>query len=208
MSQLYGSQKDWRSASVYTDSFSALDSLSSYDDFSGRAALYQSQAAASPLEIDLLVQNISFTLAEHIQVTPHIGNTFGAIAFGKAPMQATVSCALADPGTNFGKQYLVDAYKNRLRLEAVAKSGAVPVLRFENGMLRGPLLSLRVSEQSTQEDLVTVVFVLFVLSFSLVRGGNSIVFDYVHGTETVDIKTAEAESPDEEVFVKSTVMTG
>ena len=46
---------DWRKPTTPEDMLSALDSLYSPDDFTGRAAFYDSATATSPLDIDLLV---------------------------------------------------------------------------------------------------------------------------------------------------------
>lgn len=202
MSQDISTSKDWRK-SYWTDRLSALNSLRSKEDFSGRAALYASQTDLQPMEIDLLVQNVNFVLAEHMQITQHIGDTFGAMPFGKAPMEATISAVLADTQQTFGKQYLIDAYKNKLRLSAVARTGKIPVLRCENTILRGPFTALRITEASTSEDTVIVVLTMLVMSYSLIKNRSTIVFDYVHGTESVEVSadTSEGTEADGEVGI-------
>ena len=99
---------DWRKPTTPEDTLSALDSLYSPDDFTGRAAFYESATATSPLNIDLLVQSIQFNLEEHMQLSHYVGDIFGEICFGKKPLHMTVSCVLVDGPENYGKQYLVD----------------------------------------------------------------------------------------------------
>ena len=185
MSQLAANSADWRTT-FHTDSLSALSSLRSMDDFSGRAALYLSAGDTTPLQVDLFVQNVNFAIGEHIQISPYLGDIFGAVAFGKAPMSATISAILADSQKTYGKQYLVDAYKNRLRLSAVARTGVVPVLRCENSVFRGPLLAMRITEESSSEDTAIVILTMIVMSYTVIRGMSSVVFDYVHGIEKVE----------------------
>lgn len=70
---------DWRKPTTPEDMLSALDSLYSPDDFTGRAAFYESATATSPLDIDLLVQSVQFNLEEHLQLSHYVGDIFGAI---------------------------------------------------------------------------------------------------------------------------------
>lgn len=175
---------DWRTTSK-DDSLAALDSLWSYDNFENRAAWYASLDEATPVSLDLLVQNIDFTLGEHVQVQPHVGETFGHIAFGKAPLTATVTCVLVDTPVNYSKQHLVDLYKNTLRLTAVALRRTTPVLRGVNTFLQGPCVSMRITETSSQpQDVIAVVFEILVMRVIVVKNGAVVNFDYVHGVES------------------------
>lgn len=186
---------DWRKPTTPEDTLAALDSLYSPDDFTGRAALYESETATTPLDIDLLVQSVQFNIEEHIQLSQYVGDIFGAICFGKKPLHMTVSCVLADGPENYGKQYLVDCYKNRLRLSAVARTGKVPVLRCLDSMYSGPVVGMQLSERSSQEDVLIVTFTLLVLSLHVAHGGNLVTFDYLHGTDNVS--EISADSPQE-----------
>lgn len=186
---------DWRKPTTPEDTLAALDSLYSPDDFTGRAALYESETATTPLDIDLLVQSVQFNIEEHTQLSQYVGDIFGAICFGKKPLHMTVSCVLADGPENYGKQYLVDCYKNRLRLSAVARTGKVPVLRCLDSMYSGPVVGMQLSERSSQEDVLIVTFTLLVLSLHVAHGGNLVTFDYLHGTDNVS--EISADSPQE-----------
>lgn len=155
-------QLDWRSETSPSDLLVALNSYYSYDDHTGRAAIYEHDQATKPLDIDLIVTGIDLNLDEHIQVTEHIGDTFGIICFGKAPLQVTYSGVLVDSQKTFGKQYLIDAYKNTLRLSAVARTGKVPLMQFATHYIKGPFISLRLNESSESEDTITVVLSMIV----------------------------------------------
>lgn len=196
-----GSSFDWRRPTTPEDTLSALDSLYSPDDFSGRAALYESATATTPLEIDLFVQNIQFNLEEHIQLFQYVGDIFGAVCFGKKPLHMTASCVLADGPENYGKQYLVDCYKNRLRLSAVARTGNVPVLRCLDSTYSGPIVGMQLSESSTQEDVLIVTFTMLVLYLNVAHDGSLVTFDYLHGTDSVsemlESNPQESKSDDE-----------
>lgn len=176
---------DWRKPTTPEDMLSALDSLYSPDDFTGRAAFYESATATSPLDIDLLVQSIQFNLEEHLQLSHYVGDIFGAICFGKKPLHMTVSCVLVDGPENYGKQYLVDCYKNRLRLSAVARTGNVPVLRCLDSVYTGPVTGMQLSESGAQEDVLIVTFTMLVLSLNVSHNGSLVTFDYLHGTDGV-----------------------
>lgn len=167
----------------------AKDSQGTYDNFNyfeGRAAIYEDILADKPFDIDLFIRNVDFRLEEHIQVSPHIGETFGIICFGKAPMIVTLSGILADTHVTFGKQYLVDAWKNHLRLSAVARRGKIPVVKYENMAFQGPFLKMRITEDSKSEDSLIVVLEMLVTQMQAVGDGTPVFFDYVHGVESDD----------------------
>lgn len=195
-------QFDWRRTTTPEDTLSALDSLYSPDDFTGRAAFYESPVATTPLSLDLFVQNVQFNLEEHLQVSQYIGDIFGVICFGKKPLHMTVSCILADGPENYGKQYLIDCYKNRLRLSAVARTGNVPVLRCLDSVYSGPVVGMNLNESSDREDVLIVTFTMLVLSLNVVHLGNAVTFDYLHGTDSVsEVATGgdETSKSDDEV---------
>lgn len=187
----------------------AKDSQGTYDNFNyyeGRAAIYEEIFADKPLNIDLFIRNVDFRLEEHIQVSPHVGDTFGITCFGKAPLIATFSGILADTQITFGKQYLVDAWKNRLRLTAVARRGKIPVIKYENMAYQGPFLKMRITEDSKSEDSIIVVLEMLVTQMQAVGDGTPVFFDYVHGVESDDtsdfitspLGVEEKNKPDEE----------
>jgi len=159
---------DWRDGVDPSDLLYAMNSYYSKEDFSGRAAIYESATATKPLNIDLIVTNVDLNLDEHIQVSEHIGDTFGIICFGKAPLQVTYSCILPDTQRTYGKQYLIDAYKNKLRLTAVARTGNIPVMQFATHAIKGPFISLRVTERSSSEDTLIVIMTMFVTELKVV----------------------------------------
>ena len=107
----------------------------------------------------------------------------------------TASCVLADGPENYGKQYLVDCYKNRLRLSAVARTGNVPVLRCLDSVYTGPVTGMQLSESGAQEDVLIVTFTMLVLSLNVSLNGSLVTFDYLHGTDSVS--EISADSPQE-----------
>lgn len=175
---------DWRKSDEPSDLLFARDSQCSYETFDCRAKIFESITDPLPLNIDLFIRNIDVRLEEHIQVATHIGESFGITCFGKAPMRVTFSGVLADTQNTYGKQYLVDAYKNKLRLGAVARRGKIPVLEFGTHALQGPFLSMRLSESSESEDTVIVVMSMLLTAIQIVGDGKPLHFDYVHGVES------------------------
>jgi hypothetical protein len=175
---------DWRKEDSPSDLLFALDTYYSFENFTGRAAIYDDATAESPLDIDYIITNIDLNLDEHIQVSEHVGNSFGVICFGKAPLQVTFSGVLADTQKTFGKRFLIDAYKNKLRLGAVARTGIIPVVKFGNHALHGPFISMRITENSMSEDTLTVIMTMFVTEMQVIGEDEPIVFDYVHGVES------------------------
>ena len=151
-------------------------------DFSGRAAIIYDKKIA---EIDLIVDSINFTYKENDQVTPHIGDTFSTIFFGKAPLEINVQASLPDSLENFGKTNLLNAYKNYYRASAVARIGIAPSLRCRNMVFTGPFTRLTVSEQSDNADNVLVVFTMVVMQFYADGDDSQISLDWVHGMDSV-----------------------
>ena len=153
---------DWRKPQDPSDLLFALNSYYSKEDFSGRAAIYESVSALKPLNIDLVVHSADIVLDEHIQVIDHIGDSFSVFSFGKAPLNVTYTAVMPDSHKTYGKQYLVDAWKNKLRLSAVARTGKVPIMQFTTHFVTGPFTSMRITENSQSEDTLTVVLSMLV----------------------------------------------
>lgn len=177
-----------------SDSLVATGSYYSKDDFSGRALFYSSVRETEPIPVDLLIQEVDFTLAEYLQISPFLGSFFGATALGWQPMMANISATLMDSDFNYGKQYLIDAYRNTLRLEAVARTGQVPVLKCLNSAMAGPIIAMSISEESNQDDTVIVNMSMLVMLLSITNNNNVIMLDYLHGAPS----TAVAEKSDKE----------
>lgn len=175
---------DWRRDGEPSDLLFARDSQYSYETFEGRAAIYESADSQLPLDIDLFIRSIDIRLEEHIQVATHVGETFGVMCFGKSPLRVTFSGILADTQVNYGKLYLVDAYKNKLRLGAVARRGKIPVVEFGAHALQGPFIGMQISESSTSEDTITVVITMLLTALQVVGEGKPLLFDYAHGVES------------------------
>ena len=175
----------WRSRSpIVEDRLWAVDSLYGSDDFSNRAILQDTPNRNGSLKIDLLIQNVHFTMNEHIMHTAHIGETFSAVPFGKAPLELQAQAVLADTQITYGKQFLIDAYKNKLRLSAAARTGNTPALFYLNSMVLGPLVSMRVTESSNSADTCLVTFSMLVELYLVYGEDGPLVFDYRHATET------------------------
>lgn len=165
------------------DRMASTSTLESYDDFSGRAALYDSSSSDKPFPVDIIVQEIDFALAEHIQMEPHIGNTFSFIPFGKDKMSATVSIILPDSGANKGKSDFMDVYRNYWRLEAVARRGVAPVLALPNAALSCACTSLHIQETGEVDDCINIAATLAIFKAVFSSQTSSICYDYIHGTE-------------------------
>lgn len=158
-------------------------------DYSGRAhVVYDGEAQ----NIDLIVINVSARYVEHSQMTPHIGDSFSTLFFGKAPMQVTVSCVLPDTMQNYGKTALLDAYKNKFRATAVACTGKSPTLCVKGARFTGPWVNLSITESAAHEDSLTLVFTLLVLQAVWEGDKTNVTLDYVSARETTKtgIKTA------------------
>lgn len=202
---------DWRRKDEPSDLLWARDSKWSYDDFSGRAAIYESATESSPLKVDLFIHELDIRLEEHIQLSTHIGETFGIACFGKAPMRLTFSAVLADTQKTYGKMYLVDAYKNKLRLGAVARRGKIPMLVYANHAFEGPFISMQINENVNSADTLIVVFTMLLTAMQVTGNGPVVLLDYAHGLETENPTafignpyanlSMQTESEDEEVRI-------
>ena len=94
------------------DALYLWDTKTFYDgsSFLKRASVHLDEAR---LEANLLIQSIRLDLPEHMQVVPHMSDTFNVQYHGKAPAHLTDAGILADvPGTGFsggfGKKCLMD----------------------------------------------------------------------------------------------------
>lgn len=191
---------DWRITSGITqDRLAALDSLESLDDFSGRAAIYDSVSATKPLPVDLIVQNIEFGIDEHIQYSQMIGNGFVYMPFGKGAMTVRVTATLPDTGTNYGKSSFMDIYRNYLRMEAVARRGTAPIFVFPNAALVCGATGVNMADTSQVEDCVALTLQLVVMAAIFSSNENSICFDYLHGTELSEDSVLSSATPTEAV---------
>ena len=172
------------STGQYSDTLIARDTMEkSYDDFSGRAAIYESVSADKPFPIDFIVQSVDFSFDEHTQVEQHIGNGFSFIAFGKNAMVLQVNGAIVDTGTNYGKDSFMDVYRNYLRVEAVARRGIAPVFSFPNAAMYCAATAVNFAETAASQDLVFVTITLLVLKAVFRSGDENFMLDYIHGTE-------------------------
>ena len=174
---------DWRTQEYPSDILTALVSLYGKEDWSLRATISASAMDSAPQDIDMVIQNISINIQEHIQIQDQVGDSFGLACFGKSPLVATISGVLIDTHVNFGKQFLIDAYKNKLRISAAARTGRIPTVRFLDSILRGPFIDMRVSEDINSEDTIIVVFSMLVMSLTTFGVHGLQTFDYVHGDE-------------------------
>ena len=145
------------------------------------------------LDVDLMVNNVSFSLAEHNSLHPYLGDMFGVHYYGKSPVTADISAMLIDTENNFSKPYLLQLYKNKLRVRAVAKTKVCPCLVFPGITLQGPLVSMSLVENSESPDTVAVVFRMIVIRLMTTgQEGEQAVFD-VSGGEYSDVMLAEAQ---------------
>ena len=136
---------DWRVSGIATDIFFAPDTFESLDDFSGRAAFYASAEALEPIHADLLIQDVSFSVAEHLQLESHIGESFGVLALGMAPLTADISSVMPLCEGNPSRVNMLDAYVNRLRVSAVARTGVLPQRRCADAVMGLALTGMRLS---------------------------------------------------------------
>lgn len=175
------------SSGQYSDQLIAPDTLETpYDDFTGRACIYQSVEASQPFPVDIIVESVDFNFDEHTQTSPHIGNTFSFIAFGKSAMQMRVNGVIVDTGDNFGKDTFMDIYRNYLRMEAVARRGVAPVFCFPNAAIYCAASGVNLTETSESEDLVFFTLTLEVLKAVFKNDERNFMLSYIHGTELSD----------------------
>lgn len=168
----------------YSDRLIAPETMETpYDDFTGRACIYQSIEASQPFPVDMIVESVDFNFDEHTQVSPHIGNTFSFIAFGKNGMQLRVNGVIVDTGDNFGKDTFMDIYRNYLRLEAVSRRGVAPIFCFPNAAMYCAASSVHLTETADSEDLVFFTLTLEVIKAVFKNDERNFMLSYVHGTE-------------------------
>lgn len=171
----------WRTEEIPEELLFAIDSWYSYDDFNKATRIY----AGDPLEIDIFINNINLILEEHIQLSDHVADTFSVTCFGKAPTQVQYSGRLVDTFQNYGKLYLIDAWKNKLRLGAVARTGVVPHVLFGTHAIEGPFVSMRLNQTSDSADTLVVILTQLVTKITITGEKTPLVFDFTRGVETV-----------------------
>jgi hypothetical protein len=116
------------------------------------------------LMANLWVQQVSFTLAERSILTPHTGDSFYHFFAGSAPVVANVSGTLINPAGEEHKQAMALAYKNILRLSAVAKMGISPAFTFTGCTMPGAMTELSFKESSAVEGAITIAFAWLLFS--------------------------------------------
>lgn len=171
------------SGQLTSDTLIPLSTLeTSYDDFSGRVAIYENTTSTSPFKIDLVVQNVSYSINEVLQLEENIGNMFSVLPLGMGSMLLTVNGVLLDPGNNYGKDYFMDYYRNYLRIEVVARRGKMPVYMFPHMAVFGAAVNLTFTETGSVEDIVYFSLVLAVAKIIITDGkSNNVSIDYFHG---------------------------
>lgn len=173
------SRYDYRSKYNDDGSYYATPFQGPYSiDFSGRARII---AHYKELDIDLVLTSMDLTLADHLQVEAHQGDTYSTLVFGKSPAQATCTGVLPETPDNYGRVNMANAYKNILRLYAVSRSGEVPVLRVKGIDIYGPWTTLTMTDRSDSEDTVDVTFTIAVTKIQAVGDTNFVMADYENG---------------------------
>ena len=173
------SRYDYRSKYNDDGSYYATPFQGPYSiDFSGRARII---AHYKELDIDLVLTGMTMTLADHLQVEAHQGDTYSTLTFGKSPAQVRCTGVLPETPDNFGRVNLANAYKNILRMYAVSRTGEVPVLRVKGIDIYGPWTSMSLTDRSASEDTVDVTFAIAVTKIQAVGDTNFVMADYENG---------------------------
>lgn len=171
---------DWRTQDVPDGSLFALDSYYSYDDFSGRVRIvYDGEVPG----LDLFINNVQIMAEEIIQKNEHVSDVFSVTCFGKSPMRVVYTGRLADYQRNYGKNAMINIWKNRIRLAAVARRGILPLVLFNGHILEGPFISLRITENSTSADTLIIVLTQLVTRLQIYADKEPVIYDYVHAPE-------------------------
>lgn len=184
-------------SSYPSDTLSALVPYDVSDSFEGRANVYPSALADTPCKVDLFVHQASLNIGEHQQIEQHIGDSFELLSFGKAPTVLDVSMTLADCQYNYGKAALCSYYRNAWRLAAVARTGEMPAMRFLQAVVVGPWVSMRIMDDASSEDVLTVSASIMVFKATITGRDDIVIFDYTTGVDSFQKseQTASAEEP-------------
>lgn len=171
------------SGQLTSDTLIPLSTLETpYDGYSGRVAIYETVTSTSPFNIDLIVQSVSYSINENIQLEEHIGNLFSVLPLGMGYMQLSVNGMIPDPGNNYGKDKFMDYYRNYLRAEAVARRGKMPVYMFPHMAVFASAINVVFTETGSVEDLVYLSLTLAVTKIIITDGkSNNVSIDYFHG---------------------------
>ena len=139
------------------------------------------EAGEFGIPLDIFVQSMDFQLGEHHITSEYQGNYFGSLYFGKSPIVVNVVAYLLDNSAAHGKQALLEYYKNKLRLTAVANTGVLPRFTLKGYDFAGPWFMLRITESARSEDVLAVVFSFLALTIHGTGSTSSFYLDFTHG---------------------------
>lgn len=203
--------ENWREkSSEKSDLLRAMTNWqSALENMSGLAAFYEDLESESPIPVDLLLQSADYTFRENFQAASYLGNVFELHALGAAPMVLNMSFVLVGNDSTYGKPAIMHAYLNILRAEACAMRKKLPILRLPNMCISGAVTSLRITDDSSYADTVSVNMAMNVFSLQVINGNSVVSFDYQHGQAktTSLVTTAETKTTLSEDVSTSTVST-
>lgn len=173
----------------------------------------KSLVESGTISVDLLIDSITYDMAEFQKLEENIGDNFSHHFYGKSPIVLNVSGKLIDTTHNMGKLELTELYQDVFRLNRVAKLGVAPYLYFTGSMMHGAMLELNLSEDAETQDVITVSFLFLILDSVLTNANNpncTISTNYFAGNLDIEAYNASTsyiskieQSIDEDIQYKS-----
>lgn len=128
---------------------------------------------ADYVDLNLLINSVSFAEADLSQVDEYIGDSFHVSYFGRSPISLAVSGGVFDDYSQVYKHRLTRLYQQLFRVSRVARYGVVPNIEFVRCVVQGAFLNLNISENSSAQDRLDVSFNLLVFNMYMFNPDNT-----------------------------------
>ena len=128
------------------------------------------------IELDLIIEDLSFSIEEAYQVVGYLGDTFNIQYFGKDVPVMTASGKLSVLKGFNNKRNFVLLYSDVFRLSRVARFGIVPYLTFDapgETTLSGAFLNLNLTRLAQVDDFINVSFQFLLFSEAIANSFNT-----------------------------------
>jgi len=127
------------------------------------------------IKLDLIIENVQFSIADISQISPHMGDTFSMQFLGRDIPVATFSGKLSMLHGFNTKRVFMLLYSDVFRLSRVARFKVVPHIYFNypaETTISGAFLNLKIGRTSKIDDFAQVSFQMLVFRHQMTNEDN------------------------------------
>lgn len=121
----------------------------------------------------MLIESVTFDLADQHMLTEYFGDTFSTVYFGRSPTIIACTGKLSTLAGSNNKRNFMALYRDVLRLRKVARTGIVPVICFTGAYARGAFIDMNLERNSNVEDFYNMAFRFLVFDLLFVNARNT-----------------------------------